>query len=101
MQHRDNEISILVSMLKKLHSGVGPKGGNAALPLIGGDAPATMAAARAAAAAPMASSAGSGPLSPSRLALTGPGAESPVSEAGKPRQAWGETGLSSFAAATR
>lgn len=82
VQHRDNEIGILVSMLKKLHSNVGPKGGgDAPLPLIGGDAPAIMAAARER--APQVERSGTDPSGAVASAA-------PSKAGGPPIEAWGD-----------
>jgi len=110
VQHRDNEIGILVSMLKKLHSGGGLKGGggdSAVVPMLGGNAPAIMAAARsstesgqsltaavAAAAAVGGGGSNGAPLDPAtggweEQGLRGTGPSLHVGAAG-PRQAWGE-----------
>eukprot|EP00873_Tetraselmis_striata_P011712 jgi/Tetstr1/431976/TSEL_021453.t1 len=91
VQHRDNEIGILVSMLKKLHGGV--KDGAMPLPTLGGGAAALMAEARGATAAadsisPAGRPGGAGPASSAAAASVASSRE--TLPGGPAKQAWGE-----------
>lgn len=90
VQHRDNEIGILVSMLKKLHGGV--KDGAMPLPTLGGGAAALMAEARGATAAadsisPAGRPGGAGPASSAATASVASSRE--TLPGGPAKQAWG------------